>query len=70
MYREHPWLWNVKSELYEDKNKRAVALTAITKKMQKTYASVTTGDIKKKLDTPRNQHRREMSPEHPQIMVL
>ena len=60
MYRQQPCLWNVKSVAYKDRNKRIVALTAITKEMQKTYASVTTVDIKRKIDTLRNQYRREM----------
>ena len=37
-----------------------MALTAITREMQKTYASITTGDIKKKIETIRNQYRRDM----------
>ena len=60
MYRQQPCLWNVKSVAYKDRNKHVVALTAITKEMQKMYVSVTTVDIKRKIDTLRNQYRHEM----------
>ena len=60
MYRQKPCLWNIKSYDYKDRTKRAVALTTITREMQKKHASVTIADVKKKLETLRNQHRREM----------
>lgn len=49
-----------KSAEYKDRNERVVALTTITREMQKKYLSVTTTDIKRKIDTLRNQYRREM----------
>ncbi|XP_045132262.1 uncharacterized protein LOC123516724 [Portunus trituberculatus] len=60
MYRQKPCLWNIKSADYKDRNKRVTALTAITREIEKKYASVTIADIKKKLDCLRNQYRREM----------
>ncbi|XP_064077252.1 uncharacterized protein LOC135194952 [Macrobrachium nipponense] len=60
LYRQNPCPWNVKSDMYKDRAKRVAALTAIAVELRKTCAAITTGDIKRKIETLRNQHRREM----------
>ena len=49
-YRENPRLWNVKLKCYENGDKRITALKAITTEIRENGASVTTDDIKKKID--------------------
>ncbi|XP_064088006.1 uncharacterized protein LOC135202507 [Macrobrachium nipponense] len=46
--------------MYKDRAKRVAALTAMAAELRKTCAAITTGDIKRKIETLRNQHRREM----------
>ncbi|XP_064082982.1 uncharacterized protein LOC135198998 [Macrobrachium nipponense] len=60
LYRQHPCLWNVKSDMYKDRAERVAALTAIAAELRKTCVAITTGDIKRKIETLQNQHRREM----------
>ncbi|KAK7077230.1 hypothetical protein SK128_006510 [Halocaridina rubra] len=59
LYRQNPCLWNVKLESYKNRDKRIKALKAIAAEMWEHGAPVTTDDIKKKIDTIRNQYRRE-----------
>ncbi|XP_042237253.1 uncharacterized protein LOC121876281 isoform X2 [Homarus americanus] len=60
LYRHYPCLWNVKSDMYKDRDKRAAALKGIAEEIMKITASITTRDIKRKIETLRNQYRREM----------
>ncbi|XP_068243556.1 uncharacterized protein [Palaemon carinicauda] len=60
MYRQQSCLWNVKSADYKNRKMRLAALTAIKTELQKKHGDITIKDIKKKLDTLRNQYRREM----------
>ena len=50
VYRQHPCLWNVKLDIYKDRNKRAAALQTISEEMRKIGVSVTADDTKKKID--------------------
>ena len=59
LYRKNPCLWNVKLNSYKNRDKRITALMAIAAEMREHGTSVTTDDIKKKIDTLRNQFRRE-----------
>ncbi|XP_076037095.1 uncharacterized protein LOC143022656 [Oratosquilla oratoria] len=59
LYRKNPCLWNVKLKCYKNRDKRITAVKAIAAEMREHGTSVTTDDIKKKIDTLRNQYRRE-----------
>ncbi|KAG7168093.1 putative Alcohol dehydrogenase transcription factor Myb/SANT-like-containing protein 32 [Homarus americanus] len=58
LYRQHPCLWNVKVDMYRDK--RAAAPKQITEDMNRSGTTVTTSDVKRKIESLRNQHRREL----------
>ncbi|KAG7172109.1 putative Alcohol dehydrogenase transcription factor Myb/SANT-like-containing protein 2 [Homarus americanus] len=45
LYRQHPCLWNVKVDMYRDRDKRAAALRQITEDMNRSGTTVTTSDI-------------------------
>lgn len=60
LYRQNPCLWNVRLVTYKDRNKRAAALEKICNEMEKIGVCLTVDDIKKKIDTLRSQHRREL----------
>ncbi|KAG7157921.1 putative Alcohol dehydrogenase transcription factor Myb/SANT-like-containing protein 12 [Homarus americanus] len=51
LYRHYPCLWNVKSDMYKDRDKCAAALKRIAEEIRKITASITTGDIKRKIET-------------------
>lgn len=58
-YRKYPCLWNVKSKLYKDRDKRAAALSSISEELKRNGVSATINEIKRKLDGIRCQYRRE-----------
>ncbi|KAG7165314.1 putative Alcohol dehydrogenase transcription factor Myb/SANT-like-containing protein 7 [Homarus americanus] len=45
LYRQHPYLWNVKVDMYRDRDKRAAALRQITEDMNRSGTTVTTSEI-------------------------
>lgn len=59
-FRQKPCLWNVKLRNYKNRDQRVTALKAIAAEIRDHDAAVTTDDIKKKIDTLRNQFRREL----------
>lgn len=46
--------------MYRDRDKRTAALTAITEDMKRSGSNVNTGEVKRKIESIRNQHRREL----------
>ncbi|KAK7000499.1 hypothetical protein SK128_009812 [Halocaridina rubra] len=50
LHRQNPCLWNVKLEGYKNRGKRITALKAIAVEIREHGASVTTDDIKMKID--------------------
>ncbi|KAG7175906.1 putative Alcohol dehydrogenase transcription factor Myb/SANT-like-containing protein 9 [Homarus americanus] len=60
LYRQHPCLWNVKVDMYRDRDKRAAAMRQITEDMNRSGTTVTTSNVKRKIESLRNQHRREL----------
>ncbi|XP_064109621.1 uncharacterized protein LOC135217588 [Macrobrachium nipponense] len=59
LYRQNLCLWNVKLKSYKNRDKRITSLKAIAAEIREQGAAVTTDDIKKNIDTLRNQFRRE-----------
>ena len=59
LYREEPCLWNVKTVEYRDRDRKATSLQRIAEPMNNGGWSFSAEDVKKKIDTLRNQHRRE-----------
>ena len=51
LYREEPCLWNVKSTDYRNRNKKATAIQKITENMSTTDLSLSTKELRKKIDT-------------------
>ncbi|XP_066989136.1 uncharacterized protein [Macrobrachium rosenbergii] len=60
LYRLNPCLWNVKSDVYKDRNKRAVAINGITADLQRIGSHVNAVEVKRKIEIIRSQYRREV----------
>lgn len=60
LYRQNPCLWNVKSDVYKDRNKRVAAINEITAGMNRSGLSVTASEVRKKIESIRSQYRREL----------
>ncbi|XP_066971896.1 uncharacterized protein [Macrobrachium rosenbergii] len=60
LYRQNPCLWNVKADVYKDRNKRVAAINEITAGMNRSGLSVTASEVKKKIESIRSQFRREL----------
>ncbi|XP_063868894.1 uncharacterized protein LOC135104973 [Scylla paramamosain] len=60
LYRQNPCLWNVKSTVYKDRNKRVAAINEITAGLNRNGLSVTASEVKKKIESIRSQYRREL----------
>ncbi|XP_071529508.1 uncharacterized protein [Panulirus ornatus] len=65
LYRQNPCLWNVRAEVYKDRNKRVAAINNITAELQKSGLSksglsVITSEVKKKIESIRSQFGREL----------
>ena len=58
-YREEPCLRNVKSVEYRNRDRKATALQKIAEHMNSSGWSLSAEDVRKKIDTLRNQHRRD-----------
>lgn len=55
IYRSHECLWNVRSFDYRNRDKRAAAIRDIAQTISRSV-----NEVKKKLESLRNQHRREL----------
>ncbi|KAK3883288.1 hypothetical protein Pcinc_002881 [Petrolisthes cinctipes] len=60
LYRQNPCLWNVKADVYKDRNKRVSAINKITAELQKSGVSASASEVKKKIESIRCQYRREL----------
>ncbi|XP_064078391.1 uncharacterized protein LOC135195826 isoform X1 [Macrobrachium nipponense] len=60
LYRQNPCLWNAKSDVYKDRNTRAVAINGITAKLQGSGSHVSAVEVKRKIEIIRSQYRREL----------
>ena len=58
--RQNPCLWNVKADVYKDRNKRVAAINNITAELQKSGLSANASEVKKKIKSIRSQYRREL----------
>ena len=59
LYKEEPCLWNVKTVEYRNRDRKATALQKIAEHMNKSGWSFSEDELRKKIDTLRNQYRRE-----------
>ena len=55
IYKSHECLWNVRCSNYKNRDKRAAAIRDIAQTISRSV-----NDVKKKLDSLRNQHQREL----------
>ena len=60
LYREEQCLWNVMTVVYRNRDKKSASLRRIAEHMSGTGVSFSVENVRKKIDTLRNQHRREL----------
>ena len=53
LYRQNPCLWNVKTDVYKDRNKRVAAINKITAELQESGLSANASKVKKKIESIR-----------------
>ena len=58
LYKQLPCLWDVKADIYRDREERASAYNKIVRDLK--IDNLTVEEVKRKLGLLRNQHRREM----------
>lgn len=56
LFREEPCLWNVKTVKYRNRDRKATALQKIAEHMNSGGWSFSAEDVRKKIDTVRNQY--------------
>ena len=59
LYREEPCLWNTTTVEYRNRHRKATALQIIAKHMNNSGCSFSGEEVRKQIDTLRNQYRRE-----------
>ena len=60
LYRQNPCLWNIKANVYKNRNKRVADINKITAELQKSGLCVIASEVRKKIDSIRSQYRREL----------
>ena len=60
LYRQNPRLWNIKTDVYKDRNKRVAAINKIRAELQESGLSANASEVKKKIESVRCQYRREL----------
>ena len=58
--RQNPCLWNVKADVYKDRNKRVAAINNKSAELQKSGLFANASEVKKKIESIRSQYRREL----------
>ncbi|CAH2088695.1 unnamed protein product [Euphydryas editha] len=60
LYRDLPALWNVKSKLYHDRDKKSMAYDLLLSKYQEMFPKANKDDLKKKFNALRTNYRKEL----------
>ncbi|XP_066970138.1 uncharacterized protein [Macrobrachium rosenbergii] len=60
LYRQHPCLWDVREEVYKDRDARTAAIKQITTNLKQNATYMNEVEVKRKIALLQNQHRREM----------
>ncbi|XP_069359083.1 uncharacterized protein [Maniola hyperantus] len=60
LYKDLPTLWNVKSKVYYDRDKKDMAYRILLRKYRQWFPKATRNDLKKKLNALRTNYRKEL----------
>ncbi|XP_045766348.1 uncharacterized protein LOC123868048 [Maniola jurtina] len=60
LYKDLPTLWNVKSKVYYDRDKKDMAYKILLRKYRQWFPKATRDDLKKKLNALRTNYRKEL----------